>query len=53
MGSRDRINTPGTVDAGNWSYRLDRTVEALLADADTLERLSSLATETGRTPRRG
>jgi len=28
-------------------------VEALLADGDTLERLSSLATDTGRTPRPG
>jgi 4-alpha-glucanotransferase len=53
MGVSDRINTPGTVDAANWSYRLDRTVEALLDDRDTLERLASLATDTGRTPRRG
>jgi glycogen operon protein len=53
MGGRERINTPGTVDGANWSYRLDRTVEALREDGATLERLSALATETGRTPRSG
>jgi 4-alpha-glucanotransferase len=53
MGSRDRINTPGTLDAANWSYRIAETVEALLEDRETLERLFSLATDTGRTPRPG
>jgi 4-alpha-glucanotransferase len=51
MGSPDRINTPGLVDAANWSYRTDRTVDELLADDATLARLASLATDTGRTPR--
>jgi glycogen operon protein len=50
MGSRARINTPGTVDGANWSYRTERTVEELLADRATTARLAALAAETGRTP---
>ena len=46
----ERINTPGTVGAANWSYRTDKTVDELLADQATIERLASLAAETGRAP---
>ncbi|HVV53122.1 MAG TPA: 4-alpha-glucanotransferase [Polyangia bacterium] len=53
MGLRDRINTPGTVDAANWSYRIDKTVEELLADRATTERLAALAADAGRAPRKG
>lgn len=35
LGVRDRINTPGTVDSKNWSWRLPRPVE----DLDEDERL--------------
>jgi 4-alpha-glucanotransferase len=32
LGTKDRINTPATVGAHNWSYRLPATVEELRAD---------------------
>jgi glycogen operon protein len=48
MGSRDRINVPGETGAGNWSYRIDKTVDDLVADQATSERLARLASETGR-----
>jgi glycogen operon protein len=53
LGTRDRINVPGTVDAKNWTYRASRseTVEALLADRATTERLARLAAGSGREPR--
>jgi glycogen operon protein len=50
LGLRERINTPGTVRARNWTYRTGRTVDELLADAATLERLAGLAADTGRAP---
>jgi glycogen operon protein len=50
LGTRDRINVPGTVDAGNWSYRMSPDVDALEADKGTTERLRSLALDTGREP---
>jgi glycogen operon protein len=49
MGTRERVNTPGTVDPANWSYRSSATVEELLADAASTARLAALAAETGRT----
>ena len=48
VGSRERINTPGTVDAANWSWRLPKKVDELLADTSTTERLAGLAEEAGR-----
>jgi glycogen operon protein len=48
FGSRERINTPGEADPANWRYRAGRTVEELVADADTTDRLARLAVETGR-----
>jgi 4-alpha-glucanotransferase len=54
MGRRERINIPGTMDAANWSYRIDRSVDDLLADGSNTDRLARLAAESGRAkpPRR-
>jgi 4-alpha-glucanotransferase len=51
MGTRDRINLPGTVNATNWTYRIAQSVEALMADGATTERLARLAAGSGREPR--
>jgi glycogen operon protein len=48
LGTRERINTPGTIDAANWGYRMQMTVDDLAADQETTERLARLAEETGR-----
>jgi glycogen operon protein len=48
LGTRERINTPGKADAANWTYRAARTVEELVADQGTTERLARLASESGR-----
>ncbi len=32
LGTRERVNTPATVGAGNWSYRLPTTIEELRKD---------------------
>ena len=32
LGTKDRINTPATVGAHNWTYRLPATVDELRAD---------------------
>jgi len=48
LGARQRINTPGTVGQANWSFRAEQTVDDLLADGATIERLAKLAAETGR-----
>lgn len=32
LGTRDRINTPGTIGSANWTYRLPATVEELARD---------------------
>jgi isoamylase len=50
MGSRDRTNTPGRVDQANWSYRIERTVDELLTDEATTQRLAGLAQDAGRKP---
>jgi 4-alpha-glucanotransferase len=42
LGERARINTPGTVDDRNWTYRLPRTLEALENDRDVCERMTAL-----------
>jgi 4-alpha-glucanotransferase len=46
-----RFNTPGSVAASNWSYRLEKTVKELDADPELskkAQRFSRLATESGR-----
>ena len=48
LGTRARINTPGTVDAANWGYRMEMSVDELAADRQAAERLSRLANESGR-----
>jgi 4-alpha-glucanotransferase len=50
LGTRDRINTPGTVDAANWSYRMAMTVEELASDQELTGRLAQLANDAGRSP---
>lgn len=51
LGTADRINTPGTVGEGNWTYRLPRTLETLAADPDAVRAMlafASLARSSGR-----
>jgi len=48
MGTRERINVPGTVGENNWSYRMAAETEALLADEASTTRLAELATATDR-----
>jgi len=51
FGWRDRINVPGTVGAGNWTWRLPFRVGELLTRPDAAERagfLHALARESGR-----
>jgi 4-alpha-glucanotransferase len=48
FGARERINTPGGKDGGSWTFRMARSVDELLADRATMERLARLAAETGR-----
>lgn len=50
MGTRERINVPGTVNESNWSYRAHRTVEELLTDQESTARLARIAAEAGRSP---
>ena len=52
MGTRERINVPGETGAGNWSYRMAHDIDELAADRGNSERLSTLASETGREPSR-
>jgi glycogen operon protein len=49
MGGRERINDPSKANGANWRYRVDRTVDALVADGGTIDRLARLAADTGRT----
>jgi 4-alpha-glucanotransferase len=48
LGTRERINVPGTVDAANWSYRAPVTVDELAADEQRIAQLRALATDAGR-----
>jgi 4-alpha-glucanotransferase len=48
LGTRARINTPGTVDPSNWGYRMEMSVDELAADRQGTERLARLANESGR-----
>jgi isoamylase len=50
IGTRERINVPGTVASTNWSYRTAKTTDELLADQETTERLARLAAEARRRP---
>jgi 4-alpha-glucanotransferase len=48
MGTRERVNVPGTVGEENWSYRMAMDIEALLGDEAPAARLAALASETDR-----
>ena len=51
LGDKTRINLPGSVTAENWTWRLSRPIEDLLADPAVVARLDAikkLATEAGR-----
>ena len=48
LGGRERINTPGTVDAGNWTYRMGKSVGDLLGDTGLTARLAGLVADSGR-----
>ncbi len=51
FGWRDRINTPATVGAQNWTWRLPLAVDALETDAVALERAEALHALARRTRR--
>jgi 4-alpha-glucanotransferase len=48
LGSRERVNVPGTVSPTNWIFRMAMDVDDLRADRTTTARLTQLATETNR-----
>ena len=48
LGGRERINTPGTVDAGNWTFRMDKSVADLMKDTALVGRLAGLVADSGR-----
>jgi 4-alpha-glucanotransferase len=51
LGQPDRINTPGTVDDSNWTYRLPLPLEDLERDpgvVQRLERVRELVRASGR-----
>jgi 4-alpha-glucanotransferase len=51
LGEPTRINTPGTVGGTNWTYRLPKPLEDLVADREVAARLDAvrrLAKESGR-----
>jgi len=48
IGSRERVNVPGTVHEGNWSYRMAMDVAQLANDEATTQRLRGLAARSGR-----
>ncbi len=48
LGSRERVNVPGTMNEWNWSYRMPLEIAALAGDLGTAERLRGLAARSGR-----
>jgi len=48
FGMRERVNVPGTVTEGNWTYRTPMDLAALSADLASRDRLRALATASGR-----
>jgi 4-alpha-glucanotransferase len=53
MGARERVNVPGTVNDGNWTYRMPAALPALAADLATRDRLRALLARHGRATPRG
>ena len=41
----ERINTPGTLDAANWTWRMPRPVSALVADSKLTAEIAALCAE--------
>jgi 4-alpha-glucanotransferase len=50
LGHREQVNVPGTVNDGNWTYRMPMTLAALLGDRETAARLRGLSEGSGRQP---
>jgi 4-alpha-glucanotransferase len=48
LGSRERVNVPGTIDDANWTYRMAMPIAVLAGDGATTGRLRSLAEGSGR-----
>lgn len=48
LGTRERINVPGTVNDRNWTFRMPMELGDLRADRATSERLARLAVESER-----
>ena len=51
LGSRDRVNLPGTTSSDNWAYRIDQNADELLVRDDSrqaAELLSRLSEAAGR-----
>jgi 4-alpha-glucanotransferase len=50
LGTRDRVNLPGSMSDSNWAYRIDQTAEELLSQEETRRAADLLAslTEAGR-----
>jgi 4-alpha-glucanotransferase len=42
LGDRSRINTPGTVNDKNWTWRLPRPIEDLAEDPKVVERFAAI-----------
>lgn len=43
FGHRERVNTPGTLNERNWSYRMPMRIDELAADEASTRRLAALA----------
>ncbi len=50
LGSRERVNVPGTVNDLNWTYRMPLDIAGQLTDSATISRLRTLAATSGRLP---
>jgi 4-alpha-glucanotransferase len=50
MGTRERINLPGSISDANWTFRLPMNVTDLEADHESTARLLALARGSGRRP---
>lgn len=48
LGTRERINTPGTVGSANWSFRMPESLAQLAQRVADRDRLRALAVATGR-----
>jgi 4-alpha-glucanotransferase len=48
LGTRERVNVPGTVAGSNWTYRTPMDLAGLAADAGAQARLRALAVGSGR-----